>query len=86
MKILLHKNFEKQYKKLRPGEKKRFKKQRDLFLQNPHHPLLNNHTLQGLYKGYRSINVGGNLRLIYKVIDPTIAYFVALGTNSELYS
>jgi len=86
MKILLHKNFEKRYKKLRLGEKRRFKKQRDLFLENPYHPLLHNHPLQGPYRGYRSIGISGDLRAIYKIIDPDTVYFVALGTHNELYS
>lgn len=85
MKIALHKNFEKQYQKLRPNEKKRFKARRDLFLQNPYHPLLNNHSLQGKYKGYRSVNIGGDLRVIYELIDENTAYFVAIDTHSKLY-
>lgn len=86
MKIIFHKNFEKQYKKLRPQEKRRCKKQLNLFLQNTHHPLLNNHPLHGTYKHYRSIHVGGDLRAIYKIIGTDVAYFVTLGTHSELYS
>ncbi|OGZ56318.1 MAG: hypothetical protein A3H64_00535 [Candidatus Ryanbacteria bacterium RIFCSPLOWO2_02_FULL_45_11c] len=85
MKIVLHKNFEKQYKKLHQNEKKRFKVRRDLFLQNPYHPLLNNHSLQGKYKGYRSINIGGDLRAIYELIDEDIGYFVTIDIHSKLY-
>lgn len=85
MRVILHKNFERQYKKLRPGEKRRFKERKNIFLQNPYHPTLNNHPLQGKYKGYRSINVGGDLRAIYELIDDDLAYFVAIDTHSKLY-
>ena len=86
MKIVLHKNFEKQYAKLRPNEKKRFKARRDIFLISPYHRILNNHPLQGTYKGYRSINVGGDLRVIYKLLDENTAYFVVIDTHSNLYA
>lgn len=86
MKILFHKNFEKRYKKLRPTEKRRCKKQLNLFLQNIYHLLLNNHPLHGTYKDYRSINMDGDLRAVYKIIKKDTAYFITLGTHSELYS
>lgn len=86
MKIILHKNFEKQYKKLRSNEKKRFKERKDIFLKNPYDPIFNNHPLQGKYKGYRSINVGGDLRVVYELIDKDIAYFVAIDKHNKLYS
>ena len=85
MKIILHKHFERQYKKLRPGARKRFKERKDIFLQDPYHPTLNNHPLQGRYKGYRSINVGGDVRAVYELIDDDTAYFVAIATHSKLY-
>ncbi|PIS05109.1 MAG: hypothetical protein COT81_02995 [Candidatus Buchananbacteria bacterium CG10_big_fil_rev_8_21_14_0_10_42_9] len=85
MKIVFHRNFEKQYKKLRLAEKKRFKQRKDIFLQNPYHPLLNNHPLRGKYKGYRSLSIGGNLRAVYELIDDEVAYFVAIDTHSKLY-
>lgn len=86
MKIILHKGFEKQYKKLRPNEKRRFKERRNIFLQNPDDPILHNHPLRGKYKGYRSINIGGDLRIIYSLIAEDMAYFIAINTHNKLYS
>ena len=86
MKIVLHRNFEKQYSKLRSNEKKLFKKRKDIFFIDPYDPVLNNHPLRGKYKGYRSINVGGDLRAIYRLINDNIAFFVAIDTHSNLYS
>lgn len=84
MKIKIHKDFEKQYKRLRESEKKKFKERRDLFLQDQFNPILNNHSLQGKYLGYRSINITGDLRVIFK-INSDIATFIAIDSHSNLY-
>lgn len=84
MKIKLHKNFERGYKKLTSNEKKKFKERRDLFLQDEFNPILNNHALKGNYLGYRSINVTGDLRVIYKR-EENLVIFVAINSHSNLY-
>lgn len=85
MEIKLHKNFEKQYLKLRISQKKKFKERRNLFLQDQFSPILNNHSLQGKYLGYRSINVTGDLRAIFKK-DGDNVIFIAIDSHSNLYS
>lgn len=85
MKIILHKNFVKKYQKLRPSEKKNFKIHRDMFINDPYDAILNNHALKGNYSGYRSINITGNIRLIYKLLDKDITVFAEIGTHGELY-
>lgn len=85
MRIFLHRNVKKRYKKLSTPEQRHFKERRNLFLESPFHPLLNNHGLQGEYQGCRSINITGNLRAIYEEIDSNTVHFIALGTHSELY-
>ena len=56
-----------------------------LFLQDEFNPILNNHPLRGKYKGYRSINITGDLRAIYQYQNPDIGIFVAIDTHSNLY-
>jgi addiction module RelE/StbE family toxin len=85
MRIILHRNAKKRYGKLTELERRRFKERRNLFLEDPFHPLLNNHALHGAYRGYRSINITGNLRAIYEEINSDTAHFIALGTHPELY-
>jgi len=86
MKIILHKNFKKQYKRLTNSEKIRFKERRDLFLENPFDPILNNHPLSGKkYYGYRSIDIKGDLRVIFWSLNSETALFVAVGTHNKLY-
>ena len=61
-----------------------FKEKLTLFLENELAPPLNNHPLFGGYEGCRSINITGDWRAVFKK-DNGIAYFVALGTHSQLY-
>ena len=56
-----------------------------LFSINPTDSILNNHLLFGKYEGHRSINITGDLRAIYTMIDEDTALFVAIGTHSQLY-
>jgi len=85
MKIQFHKNFEKQYKKLTPKLKLKIKERNVVFAADPFHSSFNNHALKGIYTGYRSINITGDFRMIYKLIGNDIALFVAIGSHSKLY-
>ena len=62
----------------------RFKERRDIFLEDEFNPVLNNHSLRGKYQGYRSINITGDIRVIYKK-EREIVIFVTIGNHSELY-
>ena len=81
-----HKGFERQYKKLRKGEQEKVRKQIALFQRDEFDLVLNNHPLHGKYKGYRSINVTGNIRAVYKLAENNIAIFVAINTHNNLYN
>lgn len=84
MTIRLHKNFKKQFNKLTESQKRKFRERRDIFLQDEFHPVLNNHALKGKYQGYRSINVSGDIRVIY-IKNSEDILFVAIGSHSSLY-
>ncbi len=84
MEILFHKDFEKQYKNLTPSQRQKFKERRDLFLQDQFNPVLNNHSLKGRYLGYRSINITGDLRVIY-IQKGDRVIFVTIDSHSNLY-
>lgn len=85
MKIRFHRNFDKQYKKLSSKQKTKVKERLFLFLENPFDVQLNNHPLKGKYIGYRSINITGNLRAIYKHLNEHKCIFVAVDSHSNLY-
>ncbi len=84
MRVLFHKNFKKQYKKLRALQKK-IDERLVLFIRDPFDAILNNHALGGQYEGCRSINITGDYRGLYRLIDNDIAYFTAIDTHSNLY-
>lgn len=47
---------------------------------------LRDHALKGTYEGYRSINITGDLRALYKTqADGSLIIFALLGTHSQLY-
>ncbi|OGG15887.1 hypothetical protein A3D78_02525 [Candidatus Gottesmanbacteria bacterium RIFCSPHIGHO2_02_FULL_39_14] len=84
MNIVYHKIFLKDYKQLSPTQKEKLEKRLRLFFLDEFNPILNNHPLKGKYLGYRSINVTGDLRAIYKKINNT-ALFVTIDSHSNLY-
>ena len=84
MKVFFHKDFLKQFLRLRESQKKKFKERRTLFMQDEFDPVLNNHSLKGKYLGYRSINITGDLRVIFKK-DDNMGLFVAIDSHSNLY-
>lgn len=84
MEVRLSPRFRKQYKKADGKIKTAFNKRLRLFKDNPHDPLLNNHSLSGKFKGFRSINITGDWRAIYSKHKETII-FELLGTHSQLY-
>ena len=85
MNIVFQKSFEKQYIKLSKRIREKVKERNTLFEKDPYDPVLNNHALSGKYKGYRSINITGDIRSVYKLIGSNTALFVAIGKHSQLY-
>ncbi len=84
MTIDYHKDFIKTFKKLPSKIKKKFQERQLLFEKDQFNPILNNHALSGEYQGYRSINIGGDLRAIYiKTLENAV--FVKIDSHSKLY-
>ena len=85
MRIQFHRNFEKQYKKLPLVVQSKFLKRIEIFLKDEFNPVLNNHALKGKYQGYRSLNVTGDFRAVYKRKSKKRAIFIAIDKHSHLY-
>lgn len=85
MKIFLHKDFLKQFLRLRENEKKKFQERRTLFMKDEFDPVLNNHSLRGKYFGCRSINITGDLRIIYRRDSDGEVIFITINSHSNLY-
>lgn len=80
-----HPVFKRQWQKL--SRKLRVKTQERLLLLilNERNEILNNHKLHPPFDAYRSINISGDLRLVYKRIDANTLYLRAIGTHHQLY-
>ncbi len=85
MHYIFHKQFIKDYEKLPVKIHKAIKERLTLFVENPFSKKLNNHGLEGKYKEYRSINIAGDYRAIYKEVSKEEVVFVKIGTHAELY-
>ena len=84
MKISFSRNFIKQARKLNPELRTKIQEKMELFSSNPIHPSLRNHQLRGKYKNYRSIDITGDLRVLYLQRGDE-AIFDTVGTHSQLY-
>jgi addiction module RelE/StbE family toxin len=84
MTVSYSKTFIKQAKKLHPDLRQKLQSKIQLFMKNPLHPSLRNHSLRGKYKNYRSIDITGNVRALYLQKEDE-AIFDAVGTHSQLY-
>lgn len=82
--IILHKSFDKAYKKLDASIKEAFIERRNLLMIDYEHPALNNHVLHGKWEGHRSINVTGDFRAVFRT-EGFIAIFITIGTHPQLY-
>lgn len=85
MNVIFSKYFLKRAKKLSVSNKKQLYERIELFILDPHSDQLRNHPLMGKYKGYRSINITGDLRAVLKV-EGEYVKFEDVGTHSHLYS
>ncbi len=79
------KSFTKQFKKLRDNQQERFYERLELFKKNPQDRVLRDHALKGKYKGFRSIDIEGDLRALYYVKNDVIVVFAIIGTHGQLY-
>lgn len=84
MKIIFAPSFLKDQDKLPSNVYQQFTERRNVFIENPSHPILNNHALHGQYQGCRSINVTGSYRAIF-YIKGDLYVFIRIGTHPRLY-
>lgn len=80
--------FNKQFKAAPLEIKIAFRHARELFLENPNHSALRNHSLKERFAGYKSIDITDDYRAIYrKTLDgkQEITTFHLIGTHKELY-
>ena len=86
IKVDYSKKFLKDLRKAPRKVKIAFRSRLELLLTDKYHPLLNNHSLKGGYDQYRSMNITGDWRAIFRELERGEGiYFDRLGTHSQLY-
>lgn len=84
MTTVYHRDFKKSYKKLTARIRKKLDDRLRLFSRDEFNPILNNHALTGKYQGFRSINISGDLRAIFRKEKDSVL-FAVLDKHSNLY-
>ena len=74
------------FKKQPAFVQEKFEARLSIYTQNTHHTLLDNHALNGEWDGCRSINITGDIRLVFEEVNKNHIELVAIGTHSERYS
>jgi len=88
MEIKYTTKFRNQYRKVNKEIKAAFSETLELFLEDPHHRSLRNHTLKENFAVYNSIDITDDYRALFKetlTADQKIITFHLLGTHEELY-
>lgn len=89
IKFRFTKTFQKEISQLSWTQAHQLKKRLELFQANPNHQLLKKHKLHGKMKGFYTINITGDLRAVYWILeknkDELTIGFTRLGTHSQLY-
>ena len=85
MKVTFHKRFDKMAATLPPKVKRKMVERISLFVRNPHDAQLRVHALRTPHNGSYGIDVTGDYRAIYELIDDETALFTHIGTHSRLY-
>ncbi len=85
MNVIFHKRFDKMAAKLPPKVKQKMVERISLFTTDPLSRQLRNHALRTPYKGSYSIDITGDYRAVYELVDDETALFTHIGTHSQLY-
>jgi len=57
----------------------------ELFMEDPASQVLRKHPLNSPYKGSFSIDITGDYRAIFHLVEKDTALFTHIGTHSQLY-
>jgi len=83
--IRYSKKFHKQYSKLPLKIQQKTKVKIRLWQDNPNDYSLRRHRLSGRTSRFYSIDITGDIRAIYEIIDDEIFLYQMIGTHSQLY-
>ncbi len=88
MKIELHPDFKKSYKKRisnKPRLASKTKERIKLFQDDPNDPVLRSHQLKGAKKNLKAFSVTGNIRIVYLRISENHVVLLDIGSHNQVY-
>ena len=85
MKIKFSKKFNKQLGKLSLKQQDKFWMRLELWQEDPTNSLLRLHRLEGKLEKYYSINITGDIRALYEVVNGEMYLYDMIGSHSQLY-
>lgn len=88
MKIELHPDFKKSYKKRISNNPKLVLKttQRiNLFQDNSNNPILGDHQLKGSKNNLRAFSITGDIRIVYLKVSENHIVLLDIGTHNQVY-
>lgn len=85
MNVIFSNAFKKKLKKCSKNITEIFSLKLQIFVADNKARVLNIHRLHGAYDGYQSINITGDYRAVYKLLDSEHAYFVDIDYHANLY-
>lgn len=83
--IYFKKSFKKEFRKHSKIVQDRFWERLALLQTDFYSVQLNVHALKGEYKDFLSMNVTGDFRAIFELVDQKAIYFYRINTHSQLY-
>jgi len=78
--------FKRDYKKITHDLRLKMYGRLEIFIANEFDPILNNHKLRYEYEGFRSINITGDWRLVFRKISNQSMLLHRIGTHSQLFN
>lgn len=85
MTINYSRRFKKQYQKLPPKVRAKFKQRLLLWREDPTNSLLRLHKLEGKLQNFYSINITGDIRALYEIVGDEVYIYEMIGTHAQLY-
>ena len=77
--------FKSDYIKADNGIRAKVDERLKIFAKDEFSQILNNHKLKFNLDGYRSINITGDWRIIYRKLDISTCFLYRLGTHHQLF-
>lgn len=82
MRVIFYKHFEREIKKVAVAHRVEVKEKIELFISDPHHPILKTHKLTGQMKDFWSFSVNFRIRIIFEYLEDGTAAFLSIGDHS----